>query len=79
MANARTQPREEAADDGGAVSLLWGHSGAIYGLDYSPDQQLLYTSSADGTVRLWSTELAVNLVAYRYDADRVLDQWTLTN
>lgn len=65
MAHAGTQPQQDAAN-GGAVSLLWGHSGAIYGLDYSPDQQLLYTSSADGTVRLWSTDLAVNLVAYRY-------------
>lgn len=61
MAAARSQ--EEAA--GSAVSLLWGHSAAVYGLDYSPDQQLLFTSSADGTVRLWSTELAANLVAYR--------------
>lgn len=48
-----------------SVSVLWGHSGSVYGLDYTPDRQLLYTSSADGTVRLWSTEMAVNLVAYR--------------
>jgi len=66
MATSRGQASDEAAAGGSAVSHLWGHSGAIYGLDYSPDQQLLYTSSADGTVRLWSTELAVNLVAYRY-------------
>lgn len=49
-----------------SVNVLWGHSGAVYGLNYSPDRQLLYTSSADGTVRLWSTEMAVNLVAYRW-------------
>lgn len=65
MASKRGQASGEAPDDSSAVSLLWGHSGAVYGLDYSPDQQLLYTSSADGTVRLWSTELAANLVAYR--------------
>lgn len=47
------------------VNVLWGHSGAVYGLDYTPDNQLLYTCSGDGTVRLWSTEMAVNLVAYR--------------
>ena len=63
MAAARSQAQDESA--GSAVSLLWGHSAAVYGLDYTPDQQLLFTSSADGTVRLWSTELAVNLVAYR--------------
>lgn len=63
MAAARAGPQDEAA--GSPVSLLWGHSGAVYSLDYTPDQQLLLTSSADGTVRLWSTELAVNLVAYR--------------
>ncbi len=66
MAASRGQASDDAAAGGSAVSHLWGHSGAIYGLNYSPDQQLLYTSSADGTVRLWSTELAVNLVAYRY-------------
>ncbi|KAA6423212.1 hypothetical protein WJX79_007050 [Trebouxia sp. C0005] len=65
MAAARGQASDEAAAGSSAVSHLWGHSGAIYGLDYSPDQQLLYTSSADGTVRLWSTALAANLVAYR--------------
>ena len=65
MAASRGQASDEAAAGDSAVSRLWGHSGAVYGLDYSPDQQLLYTSSADGTVRLWSTELAVNLVAYR--------------
>lgn len=65
MTSQRGQAPGEAADGSSAVSLLWGHSGAVYGLDYSPDQQLLYTSSADGTVRLWSTELAANLVAYR--------------
>lgn len=63
MAAARSQAQDQSA--GSAVSLLWGHSAAVYGLDYTPDQQLLFTSSADGTVRLWSTELAVNLVAYR--------------
>lgn len=65
LAATRKASQQEAAANQSAVSLLWGHSGAVYGLDYSPDQQLLYTSSADGTVRLWSTELGVNLVAYR--------------
>ena len=64
MANARSLAQDQEAD-GGEVSLLWGHSGAVYGLDYSPDRHLLFTSSSDGTVRLWSTELAFNLVAYR--------------
>ena len=58
--------QDASADDREpCVSMLWGHSGAVYGLDYTPDRQLLYTSSADGTVRLWTTEMAVNLVAYR--------------
>ena len=55
-AGRKASQQEAAASDQGVVSLLWGHSGAVYGLDYGPDQQLLYTSSADGTVRLWSTE-----------------------
>ena len=72
MAAAGTQAQDEAAGSG--VSLLWGHSAAVYGLDYTPDHQLLFTTSADGTVRLWSTELAVNLVAYRYPTAWLLDK-----
>eukprot|EP00887_Chlorella_sp_A99_P008015 scaffold12.g8015.t1 len=49
---------------GGAVYLT-GHSGPVYAADFSPDDALLLTASADGTVRLWSRELAAGLVAYR--------------
>ncbi|GAB4823536.1 hypothetical protein N2152v2_010582 [Parachlorella kessleri] len=47
------------------VTNLSGHSGPVYGLDYSPDNQLLFSCSADGSVRLWSMEVRANLVAYR--------------
>lgn len=36
------------------VKHMHGHSGSITGLSYSTDQELLFSSSADGTVRLWS-------------------------
>ena len=39
-----------AADDGW-VTYFTGHSGPVCGLDFSPDNQLLYSASADGTVR----------------------------
>jgi WD40 repeat protein len=47
------------------VKHLYGHSGSITGLSYSTDQALLFSSSADGTVRLWSTQWCKNLAAYR--------------
>lgn len=43
---------------------LRGHSGPVYATDFSPDDQLLLSSSADGTSRLWSTKLSVGLVVY---------------
>ncbi len=49
----------------GGATLLRGHSAAVYGVDVSLDGQLLLSASGDGTLRLWSTELAANLVAYR--------------
>jgi transcription initiation factor TFIID subunit 5 len=49
-----------------------GHSGAVYAADFSPDDQLLLSSSADGTVRLWSMELRVALAAYK---GHVLPVW----
>lgn len=49
--------------EGGAI--LRGHSRPVYGLDFSLDERLLLSASGDGTVRLWSTEIGANLVAYR--------------
>jgi transcription initiation factor TFIID subunit 5 len=46
-------------------TILRGHSGPVYATNYSPDDQLLLSSSADGTARLWSTKLSVGLVAYQ--------------
>eukprot|EP00879_Flechtneria_rotunda_P032057 GHRR01035207.1.p1 GENE.GHRR01035207.1~~GHRR01035207.1.p1 ORF type:complete len:254 (+),score=117.21 GHRR01035207.1:136-897(+) len=51
-----------------AVTRLAGHAGSITGLDFSVDQHLLFSSSTDGTVRLWSTELRRGLAAFRYGA-----------
>lgn len=66
------RPREDAEGaaaaenpyaQGGAI--LRGHSRPVYGLDFSLDERLLLSASGDGTVRLWSTEIGANLVAYR--------------
>jgi transcription initiation factor TFIID subunit 5 len=46
-------------------SELVAHSQPVYGLSFSPDNKFLLSSSADGTVRLWSSEGRTNLVAYR--------------
>lgn len=63
----------EVAEDGAAAespyaegsAILRGHSRPVYGLDFSLDERLLLSASGDGTVRLWSTEVGANLVAYR--------------
>ena len=70
----RKRPREEAEGSAAAAALnpyaeggaiLRGHSRPVYGLDFSLDERLLLSASGDGTVRLWSTEIGANLVAYR--------------
>ena len=48
-----------------ATTVLCGHSGPVYAADLSDDGRCMFTASGDGTVRLWSTELWANLVAYR--------------
>ena len=72
MQRRRKRPREE--DDGNPAAgnpyaqggvILRGHSRPVYGLDFSLDERLLLSASGDGTVRLWSTEIAANLMAYR--------------
>jgi transcription initiation factor TFIID subunit 5 len=47
------------------VSHLFGHTGAVTGVCFSHDDALLFSASSDCTVRLWSTELAHNLVVFK--------------
>ncbi|OWB70828.1 hypothetical protein B5S31_g509 [[Candida] boidinii] len=44
---------------------LVGHSGAVYGLDFSPENHYLLSSSEDKTVRLWSMDTYSSLVSYK--------------
>lgn len=44
---------------------LVGHSQPVYGLDFSLDNRYLLSSSADGSVRLWSMETKTNVVCYK--------------
>lgn len=44
---------------------LVGHSGPVYACRFSPDNQLLYSCSQDGTIRLWSLSTFSSLVAYK--------------
>lgn len=51
-----------------AVTYLHGHTGPVYAVDYNLDHSLLFSGSADGTARLWSTQYAgthQSLAAYR--------------
>ena len=51
---------------GPELTELVGHSGPVYGLDFSHDASLLFSASADGTLRLWHLELAACLNMYRW-------------
>eukprot|EP01135_Chromosphaera_perkinsii_P000114 Nk52_evm10s32 gene=Nk52_evmTU10s32 len=44
---------------------LYGHSGAVFSTDFSPDNQFILSGSEDATVRLWSTKTWSNLVCYK--------------
>jgi len=50
---------------GGLVRTLAGHSGFIWGLDWSREQALLVSAGADGTVRWWNLEQGVHLAMVR--------------
>ena len=45
-------------DDGSVVATCTGHKGSIWGVDFSPIEQILATSSRDGTVKLWNVGVA---------------------
>ncbi|CAK9799104.1 Transcription initiation factor TFIID subunit 5 [Anthophora quadrimaculata] len=44
---------------------LFGHNGPIYSLSFSPDRNLLLSSSEDSTVRLWSLHTWTCVVCYK--------------
>ncbi|XP_042482194.1 transcription initiation factor TFIID subunit 5 isoform X1 [Macadamia integrifolia] len=48
-----------------SYSLFQGHAGPVYSAAFSPLGDFLLSSSADSTVRLWSTQLNANLVCYK--------------
>ncbi|KAI4379868.1 hypothetical protein MLD38_006111 [Melastoma candidum] len=58
---------EHAGPLGGrrSYSLYQGHSGPIHAVTFSPLGDFILSSSADSTVRLWSTKLNANLVCYK--------------
>ncbi|KAK1886692.1 Transcription initiation factor TFIID subunit 5 [Dissostichus eleginoides] len=47
------------------LKILYGHSGPVYGISFSPDRNYLLSSSEDGTVRLWSLQTFTCLVGYK--------------
>ncbi|KAL4159807.1 hypothetical protein PRNP1_000380 [Phytophthora ramorum] len=53
------------AEDDEKMAVLRGHSSAVYGASFSPDNRFALTASADSTVRLWSLAAKSNLVVYR--------------
>ncbi|XP_027329791.1 transcription initiation factor TFIID subunit 5-like [Abrus precatorius] len=46
-------------------TLFQGHSGPVYATTFSPTGDFILSSSADKTIRLWSTKLNANLVCYK--------------
>ncbi|TYH61262.1 hypothetical protein ES332_D07G039100v1 [Gossypium tomentosum] len=48
-----------------SYTLFQGHSGPVYSATFSPLGDFIISSSADTTIRLWSTKLNANLVCYK--------------
>ncbi|KAK4754451.1 hypothetical protein SAY87_002555 [Trapa incisa] len=48
-----------------SYTLLQGHSGPVHSTTFSPLGDFILSSSADSTIRLWSTKLNTNLVCYK--------------
>ncbi|XP_057985567.1 transcription initiation factor TFIID subunit 5 isoform X2 [Hevea brasiliensis] len=63
-----TAPSEHVLGPNGvkrSYSLFQGHSGPVYSATFSPLGDFVLSSSADTTIRLWSTKLNANLVCYK--------------
>ncbi|TKY74792.1 Transcription initiation factor TFIID subunit 5 [Spatholobus suberectus] len=63
-----TAQNEQMFGQGGGkrqYTLFQGHSGPVYATCFSPVGDFILSSSADSTIRLWSTKLNANLVCYK--------------
>ncbi|KAK4600620.1 hypothetical protein RGQ29_010320 [Quercus rubra] len=65
--NDTTSSEHVLGSNGGkrSYTLFQGHSGPVYSATFSPLGDFLLSSSADSTVRLWSTTMNANLVCYK--------------
>ncbi|KAL8563934.1 hypothetical protein ACOMHN_059364 [Nucella lapillus] len=66
---------ERMLDDstGTTTRQLFGHSGPVYAVSFSPDKTNLVSASQDGTVRLWNILTWTNIVCYKGHNYPVLD------
>ncbi|GMN35298.1 hypothetical protein TIFTF001_005210 [Ficus carica] len=66
QSDSETTPNEFGSSGGKrSYTLFQGHSGPVYSATFSPLGDFLLSSSADSTIRLWSTKLNANLVCYK--------------
>jgi WD40 repeat protein len=73
--NVSSRARREKADtiETKNCVLLRAHTGPIYSIKLSFDGQSMFSSSADGSVKLWSTELRSNISSYKVSQAPVWD------
>ncbi|XP_021644951.1 transcription initiation factor TFIID subunit 5 isoform X2 [Hevea brasiliensis] len=63
-----TAPSEHVLGPNGvkrSYTLFQGHLGPVYSATFSPLGDFILSSSADTTIRLWSTKLNANIVCYK--------------
>lgn len=65
--NDTSQNEQMLGKSGGKrqYTLFQGHSGPVYAASFCPVGDFILSSSADSTIRLWSTKLNANLVCYK--------------
>ena len=59
-----------------APFTLTGHAGPVYGVEFTPSEEYLLSCGGDHSVRLWSTELCAQLMAYAGHSHPV---WTVSS
>ena len=65
--------KQQNVESGECIKTLEGHTGYVYGVSFSPNNQYVVSGSGDNTVRIWNVESGDCIKTLEGHTDKVWD------